>query len=381
MSIINQALQNVDSQGRPAVNAQALPGEVRFAEPTQRRSRPIFLIALAVAAMFIAGGLFLAPAKVFSPFMAPVISPRPVMLEGVGLQAEEPAVAVVAALEAQPASAPVSQTAPQPPAMQRQTMPEYELPSLTMAHELSAPVATPSPPKAVAPALDREPAQAPPKPRPQAKAGLHSVAPIAPQEVRLEPVQLSPAQKLSADIRAANDLMDARNYPAAEARLREALKQTPSSQAARLSLARLYATQFKRTEAKAVLSEGLLLTPNEPALLLPLARLSADENQWQVAADTLAPATSVLAGNAEYLALKGAVLQGLGRFAESAEAYRAAIAKAPQTGVWWVGYALSLEADGQTRAASEALRQALTLQLPANVADFVQNKLSRLPPG
>jgi tetratricopeptide (TPR) repeat protein len=66
------------------------------------------------------------------------------------------------------------------------------------------------------------------------------------------------------------------------------------------------------------------------------------------------------ARNPEFQALRGAVLQRLGRHAEALEAYDNAIRGGTPPATTWIGLGISLEAVGRRPEAAQAYRRALT---------------------
>ena len=61
---------------------------------------------------------------------------------------------------------------------------------------------------------------------------------------------------------------------------------------------------------------------------------------------------------------------------EAIEEYQATVRLSPQTGIWWMGLGLSLEADGRTAEAREAYQKARASgTLSPELAAFVEQKL------
>ncbi len=87
---------------------------------------------------------------------------------------------------------------------------------------------------------------------------------------------------------------------------------------------------------------------------MQLARIQVECQDLAAAADTLALVAGPAAGNAEYFALDAAVLQRLGRPREVVVGYDEALRLAPERAVCWLGFGLSLEADGRGAEARQA---------------------------
>src|SRR5205807_1455177 len=80
----------------------------------------------------------------------------------------------------------------------------------------------------------------------------------------------------------------------------------------------------------------------QPAFAVALARIYTEQRDYPDALEVLDKAGPA-ARNAEYQAMRGAVLQRLGKNLEAVQAYQNAIRIAPQPGTTWVGLAISLE--------------------------------------
>jgi predicted negative regulator of RcsB-dependent stress response len=107
-----------------------------------------------------------------------------------------------------------------------------------------------------------------------------------------------------------------------------------------------------------------------------LARIQVDRRNYEAALQTLEQAKVAGQGNADYHALRGAVLQRLTRHAEAADAYRQALNSGPQSGASWVGLGISLEALGSRPEAAEAFRRGIaTGALAADVKGYAEQRL------
>jgi Flp pilus assembly protein TadD len=85
------------------------------------------------------------------------------------------------------------------------------------------------------------------------------------------------------------------------------------------------------------------------------------------------------AGNAEFQALRGTVLQRLGRHPEAVEAYRNAVRAQPSGAQAWIGLGVSLEALERKTEAVDAFRRALATG-PANaeLRTFAEQRIRAL---
>src|SRR5207302_10659417 len=85
------------------------------------------------------------------------------------------------------------------------------------------------------------------------------------------------------------------------------------------------------------------------------------------------------ARNAGYQAMRGAVLQRVGKDLEALQASQNAIRIAPQPGTSWVGLAISLETLGRRPEAAQAYRRALDAgSLAAEAREYAESRARAL---
>lgn len=161
--------------------------------------------------------------------------------------------------------------------------------------------------------------------------------------------------------------------------LRESLREDQRHLNARLVLFSLLVEQQRLDDAQVLLSESLARDPAQPHIATRLARLQFERGDVLTAEETLRRSAEAAAGNAEFRAFHAAVLQRLNRHKEAADEYQAAVRIVPQSGIWWMGMAISLEADGRTAEAKEAfLRAKASGALSEELISFVDQKLKQL---
>lgn len=161
--------------------------------------------------------------------------------------------------------------------------------------------------------------------------------------------------------------------------LRTALDMDPSHEGARQTLAVLLVEAQQTEDAIALLAEGLQRNPAQTNFAIVLARLKLDQGDNAGALQVLREHANAATHNAEYRAFTAALLQRTGHAEEAIAEYRAALALAPQTGIWWAGLGISHEAAGRTREAIDAYRNAHALGgLPPAMSELVQRKLQTL---
>lgn len=360
MSLVNQVLRDLDRRHAAAGELGGLPQEVKpLPLPPRGDAVPWrgIAVAVVVVAVLVASGSayrLLRPLPDAAPPAAPVIAPPP-----------------AAAIDA-PLPAPVAALPSPPPAA---AVP----PSPTSAATRSAPpalAAKPAPQLKVASALSTLPAEAP-----AADTGVQKSAPGQGRQEGIAPGieksvrSTSPRERADAEYRRGLAQI-ARGRPAeAAADFKAALAEDASHAAVRQALARVLIDERRFDEAVQVLTEGLLRDERQPALALLLARIQTERGQAAAAAETLGRSQPA-AGHADYRAFQGGVAQRLGRHKEAVEHYRAAVAQTPQSGVWWMGLGLALEAEGRAAEARDAFAQAAgSGSLSPELARFVEQKL------
>jgi MSHA biogenesis protein MshN len=166
------------------------------------------------------------------------------------------------------------------------------------------------------------------------------------------------AQLADAQFRRAAVLLNQGRVSEAEEQLVGALHADPAHVPARQAYVALLLEQQRSDAARRMLGEALAVNPSHPTFALALARILAEQRDYPGALDVMDRAGSV-ANNADFMALRGAVLQRMNKHPEAIEAYQASVRGAPQPGTTWVGYAISLEAVGRRTDAANAYRRSL----------------------
>jgi len=340
MSLINKMLQDLDR--RQALGTAVNPAGVR---PAAARSggREWFWRTLAV--LMVASVAWVA-------WVAYQLMPRPGVFTEDALragaqaqknraQAKAPAVAPVVAAPVAPPAAPAVAPAPE---------------TLKLALEIATPIAQP---QMKEPA---KPAAAKPAPAPKA-ADLQG-------SVNKRDRARSSADNAENHFRRAVVLMNQGRVSEAEDQLVAALVVHPTHVQARQAYASLLLEQRRVDAARRVLQEALALNPAQPTFALALARIHAQQREYGAALEVM-DRTGTIAGNADFQALRGVILQRMGRDAEAVEALQNAIRGGPQPGATWVSLGISLEALARRPEAAQAYRRALdTGPLAAEARDY-----------
>jgi MSHA biogenesis protein MshN len=292
------------------------------------------------------------PTPTKTPTAAALQAPVPAPSQPV---ATPPAVAASAAVPPQiqtippaPKSEPVVTAAiPKPAAEKPAPSPE----TMKMAQSIQTPIA-------------ERPAAAPPEPKP---AELRPVPPVArptpaPSTAKAtvdKRDRAKPASELAeAQFRRAAVLLNQGRVSEAEEQLVGALLADPGHVRARQAYVSLLLEQQRSEAARRVLAEALAANPSQPTFALALARILAEQRDYPGALEVMERAGPV-SSNADFLALRGAVLQRMQRHPEAVDAYQASVRGAPQPGTTWVGYGISLEALGRRSDAATAYRRSL----------------------
>ena len=164
----------------------------------------------------------------------------------------------------------------------------------------------------------------------------------------------------------------------AENQLLAALQADPGHLGARQAYVALLLEQQRVDEARRALRDAVALHPAHPAFQLTLARVHAEQRDYRLALEVIDKA-GPLAEGADFLTLRGAVLQRLGRHADAVSAYQKAVQSGTQPGETWTALGISLEAVGRTQEAGEAYQRALgSGRLPREVRDYAEARLKTL---
>jgi MSHA biogenesis protein MshN len=110
-----------------------------------------------------------------------------------------------------------------------------------------------------------------------------------------------------------------------------------------------------------------------------LARLQVEKGELKPAIDTLQRTLQSAGDRADYQAFLAALYQRDGRHKEAVDMYVAALRKAPQNGLWWMGMGISLQADNRLQEARDAFGRARAANsLSPELLAFVEQKLAQL---
>jgi MSHA biogenesis protein MshN len=236
-----------------------------------------------------------------------------------------------------------------------------------LARSIETPIAEPKP-KVKAPA----PAAA--KAEPTAKAPVAMTKPLVDKRERGKSVN----EASDAHFRRAAALLNQGRVSEAEEHLIAALQADPSHVPARQAYVALLLEQQRVDAALRVLREAVAVNPSQPTFSLALARIHVEQRDYRLALEVIDKAGSA-AQSADFQALRGAVLQRLGRHGEAVSAYQKAVLGAPHAAGNWTALGISLEALGRSAEAAQAYQRALGAgPIAAELREYAQARIRAL---
>lgn len=208
--------------------------------------------------------------------------------------------------------------------------------------------------------------------------GLPPAKAHGPASIDRQPHVFTPAERAEYEFRKATVLLNQGRVAEAMDGYRLTLLQDSGHAAARQALVGLLLENRRLDEAQQLLQEGLSLNPDRSAYAMLSARIQVERGDLQGAHDLLSRHAGSAANNAEYHAFDAALLQRLGRHKEAVAGYQAALRLAPNTGVWWMGMGISLQADNRGAEAMDAFKRAKAAGLSPDLLSFVDQRMKQL---
>jgi MSHA biogenesis protein MshN len=340
MSVINKMLQDLDRRQALAGATDASVVQVSASAAVGRGGREWLWRIVAVLLTLGLGWVFWVGYQMLPKPLVTIVGLRAASEAQTRPIAAQPAPPPPAPSVTAPPAASVVASEPTPPAAveARQAAPSD---TLRLAREIETPVREPA---------TKGPARAP---------KLAAVAPgLAQGTVDKRERLHSAAETAEAQFRRGAVLLNQGRLSEAEDQLAGALRADPSHAAARQTYVAMLLEQHRVEAARRLLQDALAVNAVQPAFAVALARIYTEQRDYRNALEVLDKAGPA-ARNGEYQAMRGAVLQRLGKHAEAVEAYQNAIGLAPQPGTTWVGLAISLETLGRRPEAAQAYRRAL----------------------
>ncbi len=221
-------------------------------------------------------------------------------------------------------------------------------------------------------------APAPGAPTPPARAG--AAEPAAAGPVRIE--RTSPGtpglDRVDGLYRQAMQRYHAGQSDEAARLLRSALLEDPTHVAARQALTALLIDRRDEAQAREVLLQGLSLDPRQTDFALLAARLMLRTGDLEGAIRVLQRAATEHA-SAPLHAMLADSLSRARRDREALAHWGIAVQRQPAQAGWWLGLAISLEADGRPQDARSAYERALvTPGLRPEAGDYANERLNAL---
>ncbi len=367
MSLLNDALRAAEQrQNRPPA-----PGAYAGGQHQPSNGRPLLLMVLMVLALLIAamGGYWVFANSSSPESMVRESQPSPDQW----VQRE---VAVVG--DDEPESEPVEAVtpAPQPGMVKPQPQPRQ---ATTPEPEVTEPQESqPEPAVSVASPVDEAIAkQEPIDAEDEGEAEEEQSEEVSTAGVKQVPE--TPAATDRSTARELERLVAQGNITDAERGL-AALTQEQTAPRSRYVVARALLVDGKLDQSLGWLPESV--TVEHPKLRLLRARAQHANSDLAAAVDTLSTNVPPVEGHSEYRVTLATLLQQQGKNGEAARHWAELIAWDDSQGPWWVGLAISLEAQGEQVGAARAYRQAAELPgLPRSLADYVQRRLQALRAG
>ncbi len=163
------------------------------------------------------------------------------------------------------------------------------------------------------------------------------------------------------------------------ANLKSALTANPDHHKARELLVGLTLQHGRWQEGQQLLEQGIARHPRHLGFSQMLARVHIERGADQRALAVLESAGDSARADPEFLAFLAALYQRTGRHADAAKAYTDAVNLRPDEGRWWLGLAISLEAEQKWPGASQAYTRArLSAGLDPQLVRYADQRLAAL---
>ncbi len=193
--------------------------------------------------------------------------------------------------------------------------------------------------------------------------------------------RLTPAEKAERLFAQAQRALAAQHWQRAESLLQQTLAASPGHLQGRSQLASLLTSRAANEAAEQLLVEGLAVRPLDAELVKPYVQLLAGRGALEAALALLDNTVNNGTSDSEIQALRGAILQRVGRHAEAAGAYERALREQPQQSLWWTGLAIAREHNREPQQALRAYQRAAGLPLSDAVRDYVEQRMQALQTG
>ena len=249
------------------------------------------------------------------------------------------------------------------------------------------PVTEPPEPKPPAPELPKSEAPKPQKPEPEAievqavsvPEPTADVSEPEPKPAQAPTMKTTPKSPRAIDRQTAKELeslVASGRMVEAERRL-TSLIQTQAAPRSRFMVARALVVDGEIQRALNWLPEAV--AAGDSTLRMLRARAQHADGRLDAAVATLVSNVPAVSEQPEYRVTLATLLQQQGQGQEAAAHWAELIAWNDSRAPWWVGLAIALEDQGETRGATRAYEQAVALPgLPPSLAEYVQRRLQSL---
>jgi MSHA biogenesis protein MshN len=157
------------------------------------------------------------------------------------------------------------------------------------------------------------------------------------------------------------------------------ISQNPSAHQSRETLATLLLAQQEFVQARQIIDEGLTLVPNYAPFKKIKARLLLQGGDSAQALELLRSVPPQLNEDPEYHELLASLYQQSGNHPGAVAAYQDLLRSNSQQGRWWVGLAISLEAQGNVTDAMASYQAAQqTSNLDSGLRQYSQGRIQYL---
>ena len=402
MSLINQMLKDLDNRGTGAARpgSGAAPSPVRAVQ--ESRGKNSRLVVLVLVLLLVLGGA--AGWYFWQDSAVSATKPAP-LPPAAKIDSPKPPVPTVAASPDASTSSPTSGVNPSVPTLAMNAPVASAAPAASGVSPPPAPTSASKEVHSVAAVPAQPKARSPeaPAPVPAEKAmklslsnTLNSIAAPEPRQPRaaskgakkrggaadapgVQIKETTPHQHAENAYSNAISMISAGQKSEAISALETILLSHPKHAAARQTLVGLLLDAKRPGDAARVLEEGLTLDPKQTGMAMILARIQIEQGGSAVALATLQRSLRHAVNRPDYLAFTAAMLQREKRHREAITHFAHAVRLAPQNAHWWMGYGVSLQAEGQPKEARQAFVRARDLRkLTPELQAFVEQKIKQI---
>lgn len=200
-----------------------------------------------------------------------------------------------------------------------------------------------------------------------------------PEALAVKPIALTPEQKAQQAYQAVLVQYNAGHVLVAKHGLELIVQDFPDFLPGRIALIKLDLQQQQWPQAAALIQGGLLMSPGSVELTSLNARLALLQGNTELALERIQSILPSMKEHPDFYTLKAAILRQASEPQQAGEIYEQLIAAVGSRPEWWLGLALSLQAQGYNNAAAQAYRHVSTdLNANPGLRIFAQEQLHQL---